>query len=109
VANPIGPVDTYMTGVFYNCGVYSNERYDELAALVLAEIDPVKRAPILKELNMIRRLDVMQIPTVAFPECIYWWPWLKNYYGETNVQDIGHQALMAYVWIDENLKAEMGY
>ena len=32
----------------------------------------------------------------------FWWPWLKNYYGQG-------LALTRYAWIDQDLKAEMGY
>ncbi|MEE8418966.1 MAG: ABC transporter substrate-binding protein [Dehalococcoidales bacterium] len=32
----------------------------------------------------------------------FWWPWLKNYYGQG-------LALTRYAWIDQDLKKEMGY
>jgi hypothetical protein len=41
----------------------------------------------------------------------FWWPWLKNYSGEGSVGF--YKALnpdrWAYVWIDEELKEEMGH
>ncbi|MBA7692042.1 hypothetical protein ES703_100600 [subsurface metagenome] len=36
----------------------------------------------------------------------YWWPWVKNYYGEAYFYSI---YSMTSAWIDQDLKAEMGY
>ena len=36
----------------------------------------------------------------------YWWPWVKNFYGEAYLFSIHSNAS---VWIDQDLKAEMGY
>ena len=38
-----------------------------------------------------------------------WWPWLKNYYGEIDVGHLNSAPMMARLWIDEDLKAELGY
>jgi hypothetical protein len=41
---------------------------------------------------------------------MYYWPWIKNYYGEfTNTDDGTFGSLIQLMWIDENLKKEMGY
>jgi len=109
VANPVTMQIGLSTGDYWNFNLWSNARFDEVLAQMLAEPDEAKRAPMIKELNTIKVTDAILIPTTSIPEGIYWWPWLRNYYGETNVQDIGLQALMAYVWIDEDLKTEMGY
>jgi len=39
----------------------------------------------------------------------YWWPWIKNYYGERSIGDGELATILAYAWIDQDLKAEMGY
>ncbi|MBA7554131.1 hypothetical protein ES705_46743 [subsurface metagenome] len=39
----------------------------------------------------------------------FWWPWVKNYYGERHATDIQLATYMAHAWLDQNLKAEMGY
>ena len=38
-----------------------------------------------------------------------WWPWLQNYHGANNVGYFTPGVWYKYVWIDEALKAEMGY
>ncbi len=37
----------------------------------------------------------------------FWWPWLKDYHGETAVRVSG--LAWKYVWIDQALKASMGH
>ena len=54
--------------------------------------------------------DIPAIPLSIVPQRIYWWPWLKNYYGSFSIQDDCNFAeMMPYAWIDEGLKKEMGY
>jgi peptide/nickel transport system substrate-binding protein len=48
------------------------------------------------------------IPAPRYPQTTLWWPWLKNYSGETTM---GWLAAFwpRYVWVDQNLKKSMGY
>lgn len=39
----------------------------------------------------------------------FWWPWLKNHHGEVCVGYYDIDNWPAYAWIDQDLKAEMGY
>jgi peptide/nickel transport system substrate-binding protein len=39
----------------------------------------------------------------------FWWPWLKNYTGETSVGYYNVPNWAQYVWIDQELKRSMGY
>ena len=43
-----------------------------------------------------------------YPQFSLWWPWVKNYSGETTV---GWVATFwpRYAWIDQPLKKTMGY
>ena len=38
-----------------------------------------------------------------------WWPWLKNYTGEESVGYYNAPNWLPYVWVDQDLKKEMGY
>lgn len=38
-----------------------------------------------------------------------WWPWLKNHYGEYTTGFHGKWDWVRYIWIDQELKKEMGY
>jgi peptide/nickel transport system substrate-binding protein len=39
----------------------------------------------------------------------FWWPWLKNYTGETSVGYYNVPNWAQYTWIDQDLKRSMGY
>ncbi len=48
------------------------------------------------------------VPAPRYPQYNLWWPWLKNYSGETTVGWIGG-FWPRYVWIDQQLKTSLGY
>lgn len=53
-----------------------------------------------------------QAPAIVLPEpyhYIAWWPWVKNYYGETRVGQQRSAPIFARIWIDRELKKKMGY
>jgi peptide/nickel transport system substrate-binding protein len=88
---------------------FSNEWYDEKFAMVKAEPDDDKRNQLMKELNL---FIISQVHTLGISPTLeghYWWPWIKNYYGETNVSDKAVMPVLALAWIDRDLKADMGY
>jgi peptide/nickel transport system substrate-binding protein len=33
-----------------------------------------------------------------------WWPWVKNYHGETRIGAVKPNAIYARIWIDQELK-----
>jgi peptide/nickel transport system substrate-binding protein len=39
----------------------------------------------------------------------FWWPWIKNYTGERSVGYYNYPNFVKYIWIDQDLKKEMGY
>jgi ABC-type transport system substrate-binding protein len=93
-----------------NYSGFSNERFDELTATGLGMIDDIEANTYFKEAAVVILNEAPIIPLDATIQSPYWWPWLKNYYGETNVQDAGNvAAFFAYMWIDKGLKKEMGY
>jgi peptide/nickel transport system substrate-binding protein len=38
-----------------------------------------------------------------------YWPWLKNYYGEVNVGRENFNPMAKTLWIDQDLKEDLGY
>jgi ABC-type oligopeptide transport system substrate-binding subunit len=89
--------------------MWSNERFDELVEAAQKETDAAVRNNMLKEAAIIMLDSVNIIPTDPRPMAHYWWPWVKNYYGERAVADKNIADILARAWIDEELKAEMGY
>ena len=44
-----------------------------------------------------------------YPQATFWWPWLRNYSGETQIGYFDTNYWASYIWIDEDLKKSMGY
>lgn len=50
--------------------------------------------------------------TIPLPKPVtyrFWWPWVKNYSGESGVGYYNQPNFAKYVWIDQELKKSMGY
>jgi len=109
-SSPIDVTSWFETGHYFNITQFSNERYDELVREIMAEPDAAKRNLLIKESSQIIISEVPYIPATPKVSGHYWWPWIKNYYGELGIAD-GNSvaATLAYAWIDQDLKAEMGY
>jgi peptide/nickel transport system substrate-binding protein len=110
-ANPMTVLDmVYKTRGGLNYAVYSNPELDELINDALWELDPKKQTEIIKDATVVLLRDAVAVPLSYDRGRIYWWPWVKNYYGELKLaDDCGQSQILNYMWIDQNLKAEMGY
>jgi len=98
-----------MTDNTFNSSHWSNTYFDEQIALALQTVDPAARSAIQKAMGLLFINEASCIPLpVAYNLC-YWWPWVKNYYGETEAYYINYEPMYSRMWIDEDLKAEMGY
>ncbi len=97
----------YTTGGSRNYGNYSNPDYDALFDLMAIETDAAKRAAMGEELFVMALDDCSAIGIVSADQYHYWWPWLKNYYGES--ADDPWEWIPELIWIDQALKVEMGY
>ena len=49
------------------------------------------------------------IPTPRYPQASMWWPWLKNYSGETTVGYFAGDSWVRYIWIDLAQKKQLGH
>jgi peptide/nickel transport system substrate-binding protein len=110
-ANPQSAIDIYLrsSGLF-NRSMYRNQKLDDIMLKLDTELDPDKKIAMIKEIVLLALPDVDQLQLHYDQNRTYWWPWVKNYYGELTLQDDGSfAALFPYIWIDEGLKASMGY
>jgi peptide/nickel transport system substrate-binding protein len=44
-----------------------------------------------------------------YPLTNFWWPWVKNYTGEYSVGYVGYDSWAQWIWVDQNLKRNMGH
>ena len=68
--------------------------------------------PGMKEMRELLKYVLDQayaIPVPYVPLYNFWWPWLKNYSGETTVGYFEGNSWAQFIWIDRDLKKSMGY
>jgi hypothetical protein len=68
-----------------------------------------ERNAIIKEMAVIALGDVPYIPIAVEKFVATWWPWVKNYFGGMEASAWAPAYLMAYAWVDQGLKSDMGY
>jgi len=107
------PVETFSAAFLpeglRNTAHYDNPYFTERLQEAGQTVDTVEREAILKELAVIALDDVPYIPIMVPAWNVTWWPWVKNYYGEWEASSYGFGPAMAYAWVDQDLKKEMGY
>ena len=90
--------------------MWYNTEFDDLMKQAELTLDPAVQNPLIKEAGKILSAEIPAIPFTLVPNRNYWWPWVKNYYGELTVTDDACMAdLVRFMWIDEGLKEDMGY
>ncbi|HEY90891.1 MAG TPA: ABC transporter substrate-binding protein [Dehalococcoidia bacterium] len=92
----------------YNFGGFCDEYYEDQWNIAKTTPDIEKRDAILKDLYVYLKTLCPDILMPSGAEWTAWWPWVKNYTGETSFGFHKHNY-WAYAWIDEDLKKEMGY
>jgi peptide/nickel transport system substrate-binding protein len=110
VGNPLGDglVRRNQTGALFNFAGYSSPQFDALAARMLQELDIAKRNEMIKEAAVLVIKDAVRVPLHLGVGRNYWWPWLKNYYGEYSAGDGEDLSILSHAWIDQALKKQMG-
>jgi len=111
---PEGPVSKYLTSRipphdWWNTSSYSNKYIDDMYGKAIATVDLTERNAIWKELYLLMVDEVAYIPIGAPYVLTYWWPWVKNYYGEFGIGQNTPSPAWAAIWIDQELKAKMGH
>jgi peptide/nickel transport system substrate-binding protein len=117
IAQFISPVSTYPEQAQYTGDSwlnpsrvndpYVNQMAADVRALGVTDFDA--SMDLMKELTKYILAQVYAVPAPRYPTYSLWWPWLKNYNGERLVGYMVADNWNKYVWIDQDLKAEMGY
>ena len=91
------------------CYTPPEDIYEKYQA-ALQEQDSAKRSAIAKELLVYVLDQAIAIPIGVSKILFSYWPWVKNYYGESvSGMSFDSQRVEALIWIDQALKAELGY
>ena len=101
---------SFLTGQAWNPSFFSDPKFDADFELASQEVDEEKRIEMLRELN--RRIIEDDVPHVWLPtQAVFtaWWPWVKNYHGELAIGAQRKNSIYARVWVDQQMKKDMGY
>ena len=109
----LNPFDFFPSNLYTerygNFGSWSNAEFDALVDKLTSTPDVEEQNRLIKEAAIVALEDVPFIPLNLTLDGDYWWPWVKNYYGEHCVRDNDFASILAHSWIDQDLKKEMGY
>ena len=96
-------------GAWFETGWTDAEAAEFKARAVTAKttVDDVERGQMLEWLFVHALDSAVNIPITLPVDRVFWWPWVKNYWGEANQNVIRPPVELA--WVDEALKKEMGY
>ena len=93
-----------------NCSMIDDPKVNAAIAAwnVVAISDEDAAMKMTKELMKYVLPQAWAIPTLRYPTYVLWWPWIKNYDGETNV-GWNHPGWARWVWLDQDLQKSMGH
>lgn len=100
---------SFVTGQTWNPSMYSDPTFDARMDELYRARDETRRIELVRELT-IEILD--QAPYIWLPTGFTysaWWPWVKNYGGELRVGAVRPGPIYARIWIDQEMKREMGF
>jgi len=100
-------MDTYMTGQAGNSACWSDPEYDALCREALSSVNLADAEDLFKQMFVMVLDECPCIPIGMGAQYSMWWPWVKNYRGERNISCV--EPASKYIWIDQDLKEEMGY
>ncbi len=100
---------TFVKGQPWNPSQHSDPEYDKNMASVYAE--PDERVRQVKVKLMVREI-LDKAPHIFLPApyaYTAWWPWVKNYGGELRAGADRPGPIHARIWIDQELKKQLGF
>ncbi len=90
-------------------GVWDDESFAEQYQEVLVTVDTAERNAKIQDLAYYWLDSAAVIPIGNSYVSASYWPWVKNYYGEVETGFLNQIPIIARIWLDQELKAEMGY
>ena len=100
---------SFVTGALWNPSRYSDPAFDAKWIRYRAAATRPTRQRMLKELTreILDKAPYIWLPTPY--NYTAWWPWVKNYGGELRAGAVRPGPIYARLWIDQDMKKQMGY
>ena len=105
----------YAPATLYGKGANMSELNDPviLDALAQSRLDAIDDLHLamkdMRTLSIYLREQAYNIPRPKRPPVNLWWPWLKNYSGESFVSYGTNFSWAQWVWVDQEIKKSMGH
>jgi len=103
----VGFESYFLPEALYNYCFVDDPYFNETIATARATVDDAERTALLEELFIYVQDEAWAVPLSHQFANTYWWPWVRNHYGET-VQ-VCLDPPLEMIWLDPDLKADMGY
>ena len=109
MANPFTTTRVNFVSHTYNPSQFNDPAFAAKFAAGAGERDEAKRHALFRDMarDGLRAAPMVFLPTPHY--FIAWWPWVKNYNGETRAGAAKPGPIYARLWIDQELKKKMGY
>ncbi len=93
------------------CRIFDPKIDEWLASIRMTCLNEGTKAGMKEAREMVKyaQEQAYAIPVPYVYKYQFWWPWLKNYTGEISVGYYNMPNWVQFVWIDQELKKEMGY
>ena len=107
--NPTTSLRKFITGHKWNPALLERKQFDSEIKRLMRMPKEEDRIPLARELTV----DLLAFaPYIWLPtEYVYtaWWPWVKNYAGELRAGAVRPGPIYARIWLDQQLKKELGF
>ncbi len=107
--NPTTSIRKFITGHTWNPALYTVPEFDAAIDVLMQTRDEAERIRMTRELTvkLLQEAPSIWLPTVY--NYTAWWPWVKNYGGELRAGAVRPGPIYARLWIDQDMKRELGF
>jgi len=99
----------FVMGQVWNPSQYNDPAFAAKMDAVYKEPDEDKRKAMIREMTreIVDKAPYLWLPTAYAYTA--WWPWVKNYGGELRAGSVRPGPIYARIWVDQEMKKQMGY
>jgi len=100
---------SFVTAQLWNPSGWSDPAFDQRMEDAYEEPDEGQRQAIVRDLTreILDKAPYIWLPTPYVYTA--WWPWVRNYGGELRAGAVRPGPIYARIWIDQDMKKQMGY
>ncbi len=107
--NPTGQLLSHVSYAGLSHTFLNDPVYDEMVSRVQAATTLEERQRLSREASDYLNRQHVAIWGARVPQFNVFWPWVKGYNGEADPGDMDRSLIYSRLWIDQDLKREMGF